>query len=93
MEREFGKRFDIIVFGDTHVAVVEKYNGILLVNPGSPTLPNNRFELGTVGLLEITGNRPKAHIVQLSDFPLPFHRELIYYEGAAHDGHPNTGYS
>lgn len=82
MEREFGKRMDIIVFGDTHVAMVERYNGILLVNPGSPTLPNGRFELGTVGLIEIAGNRAKARIVQLSEFPLPFRRELIYYRGA-----------
>lgn len=81
MESKFGKRMDIIIFGDTHVATVEEYDGILLVNPGSPTLPDLRFELGTVGLLEITENRPRAHIVRLSDFPLPFHRELIYYRG------------
>ena len=81
MESKFGKRMDIIIFGDTHVATVEKYNGILLVNPGSPTLPNLRFELGTVALLEIMKNGPKARIVQLSEFPLPFHRELIYYKG------------
>ncbi len=81
MERNFSKRMDIIVFGDTHVAMVERYNGILLVNPGSPTLPNGRFELGTVGLLEIRGYRAEARIVQLSEFPLPFHRELVYYRG------------
>lgn len=79
MEREFGKRIDIIVFGDTHVATVEDCNGILLVNPGSPTIPDGRFALGTVGLLEIMGSRPKARIVQLSEFPLPFHSELVYY--------------
>ena len=81
MERKFGKRIDIIIFGDTHVALVARYNGILLVNPGSPTLPNGRFELGTVALLEIIGNHAEARIVQLSEFPLPFHRELIYYRG------------
>ena len=82
MEREFGKRMDIIIFGDTHVAMVERYDGILLVNPGSPTLPNGRFELGTVGLLEITENGPEARIVQLSEFPIPFHKELVYYLGS-----------
>lgn len=81
MERKFGKLMDVIVFGDTHVAVVERYNGILLVNPGSPTLPRNCFELGTVGLLEIIGSKAKACIIQLSEFPLPFHKELIYYRG------------
>ena len=79
IEREFGQHMDIIVFGDTHVAVVERRDGTLLVNPGSPTLPNGLFELGTVGVLDITGKRAEARIIQLSEFPLPFHRELIYY--------------
>jgi len=79
MEREFGKRMDVIVFGDTHVATVESCQGTLLVNPGSPTIPEGWFALGTVGLLEIIGSKPKARIVQLSEFPLPFHSELIYY--------------
>jgi len=82
METEFGKCMDIIVFGDTHVAMIERYNSTLLVNPGSPTLPNGLFELGTVGLLEIMGNRATARIIQLTEFLLPFHRELIYYPGA-----------
>lgn len=81
-ERQFGKRIDIVVFGDTHVAMVERYNGILLVNPGSPTLPNGLFELGTVALLEITGNKAEARIIQLNQFPLPFHRELVYHRGS-----------
>ncbi len=79
MEREFGKRMDVIVFGDTHVATVESCKGTLLVNPGSPTIPEGWFALGTVGLLEIMGSKLKARIVQLSEFPLPFHSELIYY--------------
>lgn len=81
MEREFGKLVDIIVYGDTHVAMVKRYNGVLLVNPGSPTVPNSLLQLGTVALLEITGNRVEARIVQLSELSLPFHRELIYYPG------------
>jgi len=71
-ERKFGKRIDIIVFGDTHVALVERYKGILLVNPGSPTVPNGRFELGTVALLEIMKGSVEARIIRLSEFPLPF---------------------
>ena len=67
MERHFGGRLDIVVFGDTHVALVESYRGVLLVNPGSPTLPNGLFKLGTVGLLEITGGKAGARIVHLSD--------------------------
>ena len=83
MEREFGKRVDVVVFGDTHVATVERNNGTLLVNPGNPALPGNRFELGTVGLLEIEGSRARVRIVQLSEFSLPFNRELIYHPGTS----------
>ncbi len=79
MGREFGKLVDIVVYGDTHVAMVERYRGILLVNPGSPTLPDNLMKLGTVGLLEIAGGRVKARLIELSEFPLPFYRGLVYY--------------
>ncbi|MBI4267237.1 MAG: metallophosphoesterase family protein, partial [Chloroflexi bacterium] len=54
--REFGRLVDIVVYGDSHVAMVESYNNTLLVNPGSPTSPGHVLKLGTVGLLEITGN-------------------------------------
>ncbi len=93
MEREFGNRIDIIVFGDTHVATVERYKGILVVNPGSPTVPNGLFELGSVGILEIMGNMPKARIVQLSDFPIPFHRKLFYHVDRGTEDYLDTGYS
>ena len=79
MRREFGRRVDVLVCGDTHTAMLEALNGVCLVNPGSPALPDNRYELGTVGLLEISGSRFEARIVRLSDFPLPFDRELVYY--------------
>ena len=68
MEKQFGGRVDIAVFGDTHVALVESYMDVLLVNPGSPTVPNGLYKLGTVGLLEITGGKVEARIVQLGDF-------------------------
>ncbi len=80
--RQCGRPVDVIVFGDTHIAMVEKYNSTLLVNPGSPTLPNGRFELGTVGILEITGHKARAYIVQLDQLPIPFEREMVYYRGA-----------
>ena len=78
-EKDFGQQVDIIVFGDSHVAVVARHNGILLVNPGSPTVPNGLRELGTVALLEIVGKKAEARIVQLSELPIVFHRELIYH--------------
>lgn len=81
IEGQFGGHADIVVFGDTHVAVVERQNGTLLVNPGSPTLPSGRFELGTVGLLEISEGMAEASIVDLRQFPLIFQKESIYYRG------------
>ncbi len=79
MQRQFGRRVDVIVVGDTHVAIAEMFDGIHFVNPGSPTLPRNLYELGTVGLLDITGGAVEAHIVQLDKFPIPFQRHLVYY--------------
>lgn len=62
----FGQTVDIVVFGDTHVATIERADGVLLVNPGSPTLPNNLVGVpGTVGLLEVVHGQPQAQIVQL----------------------------
>jgi putative phosphoesterase len=56
---------DVIVFGHTHNATVEKQQDILLVNPGSPTFPHYKLELGTVGLLTIDSGKVEAKIVQL----------------------------
>lgn len=68
MKREFGGPVDIAIFGDTHVALIDNYQDVLLINPGSPTIPNGLFELGTVGLLEITEGKVTASIVRLSEF-------------------------
>ena len=81
MERIFDGPTDIIVFGDTHVTLAERHQGVLLVNPGSPTLPNGRFQLGTVGLLEIMDKRVKASIVQLGEFQHTLQKELVYHQG------------
>ena len=81
MEKVFGGPTDIVVFGDTHVALVERHRGILLVNPGSPTLPNGLFQLGTVALLDITDGQVDARIVQLSEIRRPFEKESFYHRG------------
>ena len=56
---------DVIVFGHTHRAIIEHYNGALLVNPGSPTVPRYIPRLGTVALLTVGCGKAEAHIVQL----------------------------
>ena len=59
---EHEKTPDVIVFGHTHETSLENGGGVLSVNPGSPTFPHYRHELGTVGLL--TG-KAEAQIIQL----------------------------
>ena len=56
---------DVIGYGHTHKAVLEKKDGILQINPGSPTFPNYRLQLGTVGLLTVNSDKVEAEIVQL----------------------------
>ncbi len=54
-----------VIYGHTHKALIEKHKGVLVINPGSPTWPNNFPELGTVGLLSIDSGRVDARIIQL----------------------------
>ncbi|MFN3974064.1 MAG: metallophosphoesterase family protein [Dehalococcoidia bacterium] len=64
--RLLGHRVDVVVCGDTHVAGVFRRNGLLIVNPGSPTLPNNLVgRLGTVGVLEVARGQVRAEILPL----------------------------
>lgn len=66
--QRFDGPVDIVVHGDTHVAEVEHREGMLLVNPGSPTLPNNlAAQLGTVAILEIRQGLADARILQLRE--------------------------
>ena len=37
---------DVVAFGHTHFAEIEEYKGVLLVNPGSPTMPSYIPKLG-----------------------------------------------
>ena len=56
---------DVIVFGHTHDATLEKKEDLLLVNPGSPTFPHYRLELGTVALLTVSAGKAEAQIINL----------------------------
>ena len=60
-----GSVTDIFIFGHMHQPAIDYYEGFLLVNPGSPSLPNYQSKLGTVGLLTITSRKVKVRIVQL----------------------------
>lgn len=68
MQFYFGRRVDILVCGDTHVELVAEKDGVLMVNPGSPTLPHNLTpQLGTVGILELRPGYRRAEIIHLKD--------------------------
>jgi hypothetical protein len=68
LETVFDTAVDIVVFGHTHYAVVEEYQGILMVNPGSPSLPRQIRRLGQVAILELEPDRKSAEIIDLSTF-------------------------
>lgn len=57
---------DIVVFGHTHVPLVQWFGDVLLINPGSPILP--RSEMGaTFAVLTVKeGVRPEAELYKLS---------------------------
>ena len=65
LEEFFGETIDVAVFGHTHYAMVETHQGVLLVNPGSPTLPRQAKRLGNVGILELTSVGANAQIIEL----------------------------
>ena len=56
---------DVVTFGHSHFAEIEDYKGVLLVNPGSPTMPSYIPKLGTVGLLEVSDGKSEARLVKL----------------------------
>ena len=65
---KFGERVDVVLFGDTHEELVCRWDGALMVNPGSPTYPGKRHRrgaLGTVGLMEIADEIATARIIDL----------------------------
>ncbi|MGE0542571.1 MAG: metallophosphoesterase [Dehalococcoidia bacterium] len=66
LEQIFGRPVDIVVFGYTHEAMVETHDGVLLVNPGSPSLVRQQVRLGTVAILEVTPERKEARIIDLA---------------------------
>ena len=62
------RRPDVVVYGDSHVEAIDVFDGVLCINPGSPTYPHNYdTELGTIGFLEIGNGAPRASIWRLTE--------------------------
>lgn len=61
-------KLDVLIYGDTHVEQIDVFDGVLCINPGSPTFPHNlNLQLGTIGILDLGGELPKADIFQLNE--------------------------
>jgi putative phosphoesterase len=56
---------EVVVFGHQHKTIVESYEGMLLVSPGSPTFLHYKQGLGTVGILSINDGKIDVNIRQL----------------------------
>ena len=68
LAKKFGQQVDVVVFGDTHEELICYCDGVLLVNPGSPTYPGRRHppgSLGTLGLLHITSGAVDVRLIDL----------------------------
>jgi putative phosphoesterase len=66
VEGFFGTAVDIVIFGRTLYALVEEHQGVLFINPGSPTLPKNQVKLGSVAILDLTPEGREARIIDLA---------------------------
>lgn len=56
---------DVIVFGHSHQSSLEKHNGLIRVNPGSPTFPKYQNVAGTVALMNIEAGKVDIEHVKL----------------------------
>ena len=64
LQRRFKAGVDVVAFGGTHVAHAEERDGVLFVNPGSPTIPGDG-PTGSVAVLDLAKKRPAAKVVRL----------------------------
>ena len=68
LARKFKEPVDVVLFGDTHEELTMNWDGVLIMNPGSPTYPGRRHKrgvLGTLGMLEIDGEDATVRIINL----------------------------
>ena len=68
LETVFDAPVDIVIFGHSHYPAVEEFQGVLFVNPGSPSLPKQLRRLGQVAIMELGPGYKRAEILELSTF-------------------------
>jgi putative phosphoesterase len=57
---------DAVVFGHTHVPVVEQVDGVWLLNPGSPTERRRATPFYSFLLLRVTGRRIRPDLIEIA---------------------------
>jgi len=64
---KFGERVELLTFATTHRDLIAYQQGLLIINPGSPTAPAVRREgeIGTVAIVETHEARARVEIVHL----------------------------
>ena len=70
---------NVVLYGHTHIDEAAAVEGVLYVNPGSPTLPYNKsLRLGSIGFLHIEADRVEAELHQLTEAgSAPMHRAQV----------------
>lgn len=63
LQRRFKEEVDIVAFAGTHVAYTDTIEGVLFLNPGSPTLPSDGQ--ASVAILDASKQTPKVTITRL----------------------------
>lgn len=61
LTRTFGRPVDAVCYGATHAHALDEREGVLFVNPGSPTSSDEK----SVALLEVRDGRASAEILKL----------------------------
>jgi uncharacterized protein len=60
-QRCFGRELAVLLCASTHKPFAERASGVLILNPGSPTLADKR----TVAVLDVTDGSPRAEQVEV----------------------------
>jgi predicted phosphodiesterase len=74
VRQKFGEPVEVVAYASTHRAAAVLADGVLFVNPGSPTYPKGpgyvagQRQLGTVGILDVSSGVPAFEIVELRHF-------------------------
>jgi predicted phosphodiesterase len=74
LHEKFGGPVDIVAYASTHREAAILKDGVLFVNPGSPTYPKGRAAraagqraLGTVGVLDLSGGAAAFEVIHLAE--------------------------